>query len=120
MGAERRQHPRVLAAQTLEAYLLGSDILVRVVDVSTGGLGGVSPTPVPVGIPMTCEIRSNGVGLIRIDAKAVYCRPRPTRDSGFDVGFAFLDPSHVATQAIAGALVEHVTSVLEFDDPSVH
>lgn len=120
MGAERRRHPRVLAAQPLEAYVIGTDILVRIVDVSTGGLGGVSQSPLAVGRPLTCEIRSNGVGLIRIAAKTVYCRPRAGQKGLFDVGFAFLDAAHACTQATVGALMEHVTSVLQFDDPAAH
>lgn len=117
MSSERRQHPRVLAAQRLEAYILETALLVRVVDVSAGGLGGVSRTPVPVGNRCLCEIRSNGASLIRIAARAVYCRPRPGYDDFFEVGFAFLDPADTLTQAMAGTLIEHVTSVLEFDEP---
>jgi hypothetical protein len=107
----------VLAAQPLDVYVIEVDALVSVVDVSTGGIGGVSPVPIPVDAPVTCEIRSSGVTFIRISAKPVYCRVRHGSDGLFDVGLAFLDPAHVFTQASAGTLLEHVTCVLEFDEP---
>lgn len=119
VSRERRQHPRVLAAQPIEAYVIEAETLVRVIDVSTGGIGGISPGPIPVGGIVTCEIRSNGVGAIRIAATPVYCRPHAGDADAFEVGFAFVDPSHALTQATAGALLEHVTSVLEFDEPTI-
>ena len=116
MTDERRQNPRVLTGDAIQARVLGRNLDLAVLDLSVGGFRAESHRMVSVGRTYVCEIGASGVGTVTLAVKAVYCRPTtPDVDARFDVRFAFLNPGERAVHAAVGMLLEHVTSVLEVD-----
>jgi hypothetical protein len=113
---ERRRNPRVLTGGSIQARVLGRNLDLDVLDLSVGGFRAESHLRISVGRTYVCEIGATGVGTVTLAVKAVYCRPMTADPQAtFDVGFAFLNPGERAVHAAVGMLLEHVTSVLEFE-----
>ena len=103
-GAERRRSKRTLYRSHAKLLLPGHDAIeVRTVDVSSGGVGVVSPLNLLPGLP--CEIHLHfrkipiGMENIAVRSRIAYC-VLSGKEQGFLIGVQFVEPPQEALQVI--------------------
>jgi hypothetical protein len=113
-GAERREFPRVPAAQHIHATVDDAAQDVTIVDLSQGGFLLESGTPFPVGAIHQFRVAlRDGRWMTLLTARSMHVRPRAGASRHL-TGFAFVEPLGDEARARVRTLVQHVTSVVSY------
>ncbi|WP_298234990.1 PilZ domain-containing protein [uncultured Azohydromonas sp.] len=103
-GADRRKFKRTLYRSHARLLLPDLDAIeVRTVDISSGGVGIVSPLNLLPGTPCEIHLRFRkipiGMENVAMQAQVAYC-VLSGREQGFLSGIQFVEPSREALKAI--------------------
>jgi hypothetical protein len=114
---DRRRFPRVVAEPPLATHVVGLNADLTIIELSFGGFRVEGPIAFVDDADYDFLVTSpDGIGVVRISAKAVHCRmrrraPKPVFETGF---VASEVAGHRAGPGVA-ALIESLTAVLQFD-----
>jgi hypothetical protein len=113
LAAERRKHPRYLAAGKLAGHLIEQDMPVRVRDIGLGGFSIETLTPLETGGEHQIRFVSIDEWTAVVTAMVANCRPSCAEDGSplFVAGLSFLPDDRPDSRRTVETLIEKVTSV---------
>jgi len=111
--AERRKHPRFLAAGRIAGHLIERDTPVRVRDIGLGGFSIETTTPLEAGGEHHIRFVSADEWSAVMTALVANCRPSCAEDGSplFVAGLSFLPDDQPDSRRTVETLIEKVTSV---------
>ena len=112
-AAERRKHPRFLAAGKIAGHLIDRDMPVRVRDIGLGGFSIETMTPLEPGGEHLIRFVSADEWSAVLAALVSNCRPSCGEDGSplYVAGLSFMPDDRPDTRRTVETLIEKVTSV---------
>jgi hypothetical protein len=114
----RRQAPRFDTLGRIVGHLIGTDLPVRVREISFGGFSIETMGPIAEGAVQRIRFTASDDWTVEIDARSVHSRPSCARDGSprFATGFSFLAPHQ--SEAAVQRMLATITSVDVLRNPS--